>query len=160
MIVLDTHKKLHHRGASVTVTALHHVYWILSMRQCVKSLRRCCVPCRKLTGKPYRAPDLPPLPKIRVTEAPPFTITNEDFTGALFAKGGDQEKKVYICLFMCTVTRAVHLEVAGDLTVDTFLLAFRRFSSRKSLPHNRMLHGSSFPNGPHGMGISGNIWLD
>ena len=36
-----------------------------------------------------------------------------DFTGALFVKEGNQEKKVYICLFTCATTRAVHLEVAG-----------------------------------------------
>jgi len=134
MIVMNTHKDVHHGGVSITMTALRQTFWIPSMRQCVKSLLRRCVPCRKITGKPYRAPDPPPLPKIRVTEAPPFTITGVDFTGALFVKEGDQEKKVYICLFTCAVTRAVHLEVVGDLTVETFLLAFRRFSSRKSLP--------------------------
>ena len=107
------------------------------MQQCVKSLLRQCVPCRKLTGKPHRAPDPPPLPKIRVTEAPTFTITGVDFTGALFVKEGVQEKKVYICLFTCATTRAVHLEVVSDLTVGTFLLAFRRFSSRKFLPRKR-----------------------
>jgi len=62
----------------------------------------------------------PPLPKIRVTEAPPFTITGVDFTGALFVKEGDQEKKVYICLFTCAVTRAVHLEVVGDQALIHF----------------------------------------
>ena len=44
------------------------------------------------------------------------------------------ENKLYICLFTCATTRAVHLEIVTDLTVPTFLLAFRRFSSRKSLP--------------------------
>jgi len=88
---------------------------------------RHCVPCRKLTGQPYSAPDPPPLPKIRVTKAPPFTITGVDFTGALFVKEGEQEKKAYICLFTCAVTRAKHLEVAGDLTVETFLLALDDF---------------------------------
>jgi transposase InsO family protein len=41
---------------------------------------------------------------------------------------------VYICLFTCASTRAVHLEVVTDLTVPTFIEAFRRFASRKSLP--------------------------
>ena len=41
---------------------------------------------------------------------------------------------MYICLFTCTNTRAVHLEVVTDLTVPTFLAAFQRFASRKSLP--------------------------
>ena len=131
MIVVDTHKRL--RGISVTVTALRQVFWIPCIRQCVKSILRQCVPCRKVIGKPYKAPDPPPLPKARVTEAPPFTITGVDFTRALYVKE-KEETKVYICLFTCAVTRAVHLEVVTDLTVDTFLLAFRRFSSRKNLP--------------------------
>ena len=63
----------------------------------------------------------------------PFEVTGIDFTGALFVRG-EHEHKVYICLFTCAVTRAVHLEVVTDLTVECFLQAFRRFSSRKSLP--------------------------
>ena len=183
MIVMDTHKNLHHGGMSTTVTALRQIFRILSMRQCVKSLLRQCVPCRKLTAKPYRAPDPPPLPKIGVTEALPLTIAL-DFTGALLVKEGEQEKKVYICLSKCATTRADHLEVVSDLKVEIFLLAFRRFSSRKSLPHKMISdnastylaateakqkllqsetlkgalerHRSSFPKGPHGMGAFGN----
>ena len=41
--------------------------------------------------------------------------------------------KVYICLFTCSSTRAVHLEVVNDLTVQTFIEAFHGFASRKSL---------------------------
>ena len=39
--------------------------------------------------------------------------------------------------------RAVHLEIVVDLTVETFLLAFRRFSSRKFVPHT-MLSNNAF----------------
>ena len=46
--------------------------------------------------------------------------------------GGEQ--KVYICLFTCANTRAVHLEVVTDLTEEKFLQAFRRFVGHKSLP--------------------------
>ena len=42
--------------------------------------------------------------------------------------------KVYILLFTCAVTRAVHLELADDLTEEEFLFAFRRFVSRRSFP--------------------------
>jgi len=88
--------------------------------ECVKKL---CT----LQETHWSAPDPPLLPKARVTKAPPFTITGVDFTRALFVKEEQQEKKVYICLFTCAVTRAVHLEIVGDLTVETFLLAFRHF---------------------------------
>jgi len=94
-------------------------------------------------GKPYRAPDLPPPPKMRVTESQPFTVTGVDFTGALYVKAEEQEKTVYICLFTCAAKRAVHLEVVGDLTVETFLLAFRRFASRKSLPRTMISDNAS-----------------
>jgi len=46
----------------------------------------------------------------------------------------DEEVKVYICLFTCATSRAVHLEVVGDLSTETFLLAFRRFAGRRSKP--------------------------
>ena len=36
--------------------------------------------------------------------------------------------------FTCASIRAVHLEVVTDLKEDTFILAFSRFASRKSLP--------------------------
>ena len=42
-----------------------------------------------------------------------------------------KESKVYVCLFTCAVTRAVHLEIVTDLTTKNFLQAF---SSCKSLP--------------------------
>ena len=41
---------------------------------------------------------------------------------------------MYVCLFTCAVTRAVHLEVVTDLSTQTFLNAFRRFTARRSLP--------------------------
>ncbi|CAG2198838.1 unnamed protein product [Mytilus edulis] len=80
------------------------------------------------------SPDLPPLHKIRLQEADPFTATVIDFTGALQVKDNENViKKVYICLFTCASTRAIHLEVVTNFSEETFLQAFRRFSSRKSL---------------------------
>jgi hypothetical protein len=39
--------------------------------------------------------------------------------------------KSSVCLFTCAVTRAVHLELTKDMTVRSFLLAFRRLSARR-----------------------------
>jgi hypothetical protein len=46
---------------------------------------------------------------------------------------GSVAQKAYIVLFTCA-TRAVHLEVASDMSTDKFLMAFRRFSGR-GIPH-------------------------
>ena len=112
-------------------------------RQRVKTQLRQCVVCNRLTGKPYQAPDPPPLPKFRVATSQPFSITGVDFTGALYVKDSTGEKKVYICLFTCSCTRPVHLEIVCDLSVDSFLLAFRRFVGRKSLPKQMVSDNAS-----------------
>lgn len=41
---------------------------------------------------------------------------------------------MYVCLFTCTTSRAIHLELAKDLSAETFLHLFRRFCARRSLP--------------------------
>jgi hypothetical protein len=47
--------------------------------------------------------------------------------GPLLAATDNGTKKVWICLFTCAVTRAVHLELVEDLTTQSFLLCLRRF---------------------------------
>ena len=134
LIVYAVHKEQLHAGVSNTVAALRQRYWIPSARQLVKRLLRKCVPCRRTLGKPYPAPESPPLPHSRTKEGRPFEITGVDFTGALFVRNHGPECKVYICLFTCGLSRAVHIEVVTDLSTETFLQAFRRFISRKSMP--------------------------
>jgi len=134
MIVYATHKEQLHAGVNSTVTTLRQQYWIPSARQVVRRLLRQCVPCRKVMGKPYMVPESPPLPQARIKEGRPFEVTGVDFTGALYVKNHGIESKVYICLFTCGLSRAVHLEVVTDLSVEMFLQAFRRFTSKRSLP--------------------------
>ena len=73
----------------------------------------------------------------------PFQVTGVDFTGALYVRRPEGEMKVYVCLFTCAVTRAVHLEVVTDLSVETFLLALRRFSGRRSTPKTMISDNAS-----------------
>jgi len=134
LIVNYVHVLLSHAGIGSTLTALQQSFWIPSGRQYVKKLLRKCFVCRRHSGRPYATPESPPLPKVRVQDVPPFSITGVDFTGALYVKQNSEEVKVYLCLFTCATSRAVHLEVVTDLSTTTFLLAFRRFTSRRSLP--------------------------
>ncbi|XP_065889715.1 uncharacterized protein [Dysidea avara] len=134
LIVRDTHEKHFHTGTNGTVTYIRQSYWVPAARQCVRSILKQCVICNKLCGNHYKTPDPPPLPKHRVQAMEPFTVTAIDFTGALYIRTPNGENKVYVCLFTCASSRAIHLEVVTDLSEETFLQPFRRFSSRKSLP--------------------------
>ena len=135
LTVLHAHEKQLHAGTGATVTYLRQKFWIPSARQCVRSVLQKCVTCKKTQGRPFEAPDPPLLPKCRVTDAPPFTATGVDYTGTLnVCKNDGTARKAYVCLFICASTRAVHLELVPDLSEESFLQAFSRFCSRKSVP--------------------------
>ena len=141
LIIHDAHVKQLHSGVNATVTALRQTFWITSIRQHVRKQLKHCVTCRKLEGTAYRAPD--PAPLLRVQEATPFSETGMDFTGPLYVRSESGITKSYIYLFTCAVTRAVHLEVVSDLSEKSFLQAFRRFSSRRSLPQHMISDNAS-----------------
>ena len=134
LVIYSTHIAQLHAGVNGTLTAIRQHYWIPSARQVIKQLLRKCVTCRKVIAKAYQPPDPPPLVMERIQKTQPFQVTRVDFTGALYVRGPEGEIKVYVCLFTCAVTRAVHLEVVTDLSVQTFLVALRRFSCRRSAP--------------------------
>lgn len=134
-IIQDAHKLQLHSGTNATITHVRQKFWIPTIRQVCNSLLRKCVTCKKITGRPYKIPDPPPLPEMRLRDSPPFTVTGVDFTGAIKVKDSSGlEKKSYICLFTCASTRAIHLEVMSNLTSQSFLQVFRRFTSRRSTP--------------------------
>ena len=109
-MIYDIHQRLLHAGKNSTVTALRQAYWVSSARQVVRSILRQCVICQKIVGKPYTAPDPPPLIKARARETDPFDVTGVDFTGALYIREKGRESKAYLCVFVylcCNKSRAL-----------------------------------------------------
>ena len=43
-------------------------------------------------------------------------------------------QKAYICVFACHCSRAIHLELMMDRTPESFILATKRMSNRRSMP--------------------------
>ena len=91
---------------------------------------------QKIWGETIHCSPSPDLPTDRVYEGPPLTYTGIDFAGPLYVNSVSPENrsKAYCCLFTCTSTRAVHLELTESLTVTSFLQPFRRFVSQRGLP--------------------------
>ena len=75
--------------------------------------------------------------RVQNSQGTPCTVTGVDFTGELYVKADRPAKvsKCYVCLFTCANTRAIHLELVPDLSVHSFLQAFRRFCACRSTPH-------------------------
>ena len=138
LIVRDAHGIVQHGGVKETLTQLRSQYWIVGGRSLVRSVIHNCVTCRRHEAKPYRAPPPPPLPPFRVNEAPPFSYTGVDYAGPLFVRtqgiADGNSFKVWICLFTCCITRAVHLELVLDMSALTFIRCLKRFIARRGLP--------------------------
>ena len=78
------------------------------------------------------------LPAQRVQKSRPFSKVGIDYAGPFELKMNQGRSsrcsKGFIALFVCLSSKAVHLEVVGDLTTASFLAALRRFSCRRGAP--------------------------
>ena len=133
LLIQQVHQNIKHSGTADTLSTIWERYWILKSRQTVKKILKSCVICNKLEGVPYSSVVPPDLPSFQTSDEPPFSHTGIDFAGPLYVKSDNQLDKAYVCLFTCS-TQAVHLELTPDLSVNSFLLLFRQFASRRGLP--------------------------
>ena len=132
LLVKFAHMFQNHSGVDAMITFLRNDYEIFGVRLMAKSVKKCCVFCQRVDARACNEPNAP-LPKLRVTKAPAFSVTGIDFAGPLFCQDFG-EKKFYICLFVCGVIRAVHLELVESLSTADFILAFRRFCALQRVP--------------------------
>lgn len=88
------------------------------------------------------------LPQTRTTLAKPFANCGVDYLGPIgvMARPGRKPTltKGYVCVFVCFATRAIHLELAGDATTQTFIAALRRMIARRG--HITQMHSDNGTN--------------
>ena len=83
--------------------------------------------CRRMFAKPQEQV-MADLPFARLQlNTHPFACTGIDYFGPLMIRIKRSKVKRYGCLFTCLTSRAIHLEVALDLTSDAFINVLRRF---------------------------------
>jgi hypothetical protein len=139
LIIKYTHEQQLHAGPQSTLAALRQKYWIVSSRSVIRQVLHQCHKCFK--AKPVAAKfKMGNLPNHRVQPARPFATTGVDYAGPFYIREirgrGKKLNKAYIALFICFVTKAIHIELVTDLTTQEFLGALRRFISRRGHPHN------------------------
>lgn len=126
LVIKQTHDRVKHSGINATLTALRERYWVLRGRATVKKVIRRCVVSRRYEASSCKPSHFADLPSHRVSDDPPFTHIRLDFAGPLYVKetrrslqtSDSDSNKVYVCLFTCASTRAVHLELTRGLTVQ------------------------------------------
>ena len=138
LIIQAEHRVQLHGGAQLVQSALQRRYWIVRARDVIRMLVRKCVICarhRHATAQQMMAD----LPAVRVTPAPAFVNTGVDYAGPFLTRAMNKRSKLppikaYMALFICMVTRAIHLEVVSSMSTEEFLAALRRFIARRGKP--------------------------
>lgn len=134
LLLEHSHNNNYHEGTEYVRSALLQEYWIIGIRNALRSVRDHCVWCRKqrsCTPQPLMAN----LPKERVdAHGYLFAHTGVDYFGPFEVTQFRKTVKRWCCLFTCLTTRAVHIEVAHSLDTESCLAAVQRFISRRSTP--------------------------
>lgn len=133
-VIHHHHLAVCHGGPVLTLGNLRKRFWILNGTQVVKKYVRSCLVCHRFRPRLMQQmmAALPP-PRISLSKA--FFNTGVDFAGPVTLKAevgrGSRNYKAYIAVFVCLATKAIHLEVIGSLSADSFLAALRRFVGRR-----------------------------
>ena len=70
------------------------------------------------------------LPSDRLSQEPYFTYCGINMFEPFLVKDGDEQRKYYGALFTCMSSRAVHIETANNMSIDSFMLVLRIISYR------------------------------
>lgn len=122
-IVQKVHRETLHGGVGLTMAAVREQYWVPKLRSLVKSVRSECYGCKKFTATPVAAPAPGPLPEDRTLVGAAFEVVGVDFAGPIrYKQHKKSERKAYLTIFTCSLSRAVHLELL--LSLETANLSF------------------------------------
>ncbi|XP_063979046.1 uncharacterized protein LOC135163507 [Diachasmimorpha longicaudata] len=139
LIITRIHQENFHLGIQGTLHISRSKFWILNGKNQVRKIIHHCIECIRQRPRLGHA-KMADLPSVRVNEAPSFSRTGVDYFGPILIKEKRAQNrsflKAYGCVFVCMVSKAVHIELATDLSTEAFLTAFRRFISRRGVPEH------------------------
>ncbi|XP_058456828.1 uncharacterized protein LOC131434190 [Malaya genurostris] len=135
-IVIHYHRTLFHAGQQLLISTMRERFWPVFARNLVRQVIHECVACFRARPKAHEQimADLPPE---RVVPCSTFQRVGIDFCGPFFIVYPHRRcrpTKCFIAVYVCLVTKAIHMEVVADLTTQAFVASLRRFSARRGKP--------------------------
>ncbi|XP_036340757.1 uncharacterized protein LOC118750132 [Rhagoletis pomonella] len=130
------HKKLLHAGPQALLASIRLHYWPIGGRKTVSYVVNKCIVCFRCRPR-LMEHIMADFPKERVQAARAFLTTGVDFCGPFYYNAEVRNRpptKCYICIFICFATKAIHMELAKDLSTSAFLAALQRFVSLRGKP--------------------------
>ena len=151
LLITHIHTSHHHIGLSQTLSLYRQRCWTPKIRSRIKGILLRCVICQRVKKGTISRPLPSPLQAEQVKWVQPFSNVDVDHTGSFAIRDPQGRKtKAYICLFVCTTTRAVHLEVVDNLTNTSFIMCLKRHAASKGMPtlllsdNHKIITGETF----------------
>ena len=135
LILRHFHEVTFHQGRVLTVASLRQAgFHIFRQKSVIGKFLGNCVTCRKLRAAPPKQL-MSDLPADRLGKIAPFQRSGVDVCGPYLIHDGrytrrtKATKKLWIVLFTCLYSRAIHVDTLNSMDTSTFVLALRRFSA-------------------------------
>ncbi|XP_053687025.1 uncharacterized protein LOC128736564 [Sabethes cyaneus] len=134
------HRKHFYAGQQLLIASVREKYWPTRIRSLARSVIHRCISCFRSKPKIHEQL-MADLPSVRVTPGAIFYSVGLDFCGPFQIKYPGRRSnpiKTFVCIFVCLVTKAVHMEVVADLSTQAFLAALKRFVAIRGKPQTIM----------------------
>lgn len=117
LFIRSIHQKTFHGGPQLMLRVIRQNYWIIRARNQVRFCVHKCVICVRHRAAPC-------------TQRP---------------GRGKKTRKAWLAIFVCFVSRAIHIETVSDCSTVAFIAAFKRFTSIYGMPSLMMSdNGTNF----------------
>ena len=94
-----------------------------------------CSGCKRFQAVALKNPPTAPLPSERTEGTTPFNVIGVDFAGPVkYRSKRKEERKAYVILYSCSLTRGVFLELLPSLETTDFIQSLKRFIARRGRP--------------------------
>ena len=134
LLISEYHRKYYHSSNNTVLNELRQKYYILGLRNTLRSISCKCLVCRLRRGKP-KNPLMANLPEGRMAiRQRPFSHCGIDYFGPMYVKIGRRREKRWGVLFTCLTTRAIHIELAHSLNTSSAIMSIQRLAARRGVP--------------------------
>ncbi|XP_055584794.1 uncharacterized protein LOC129737659 [Uranotaenia lowii] len=135
-IMRHYHLKNFHAGQQLLVSTVRERFWPIHIDSLARKVIFECVSCFRNKPKVQQQlmADLPPE---RVNPDFVFNKVGVDLCGPFYIKYPVRKTapiKCFIAIYVCLVTKAVHMEIVADLSTQSFLASFKRFTAIRGTP--------------------------
>ena len=128
--------RANHEGVAGTLLRMRKRAWVVQGPRVARRVIDECLHCRKCKAR-LCTQVMSELPSVRTRPAAPFEYTTLDLFGPYTVRDVVRrrvKKKVWGMIFSCMASRAIHADLVEDLSTESFLKTYQRFTALRGHP--------------------------